>query len=150
MDGKTVVVGDPDNIKEIEMRFPAVKDNPRVVFTYYPHIYTRIPVTLPMDLAIHESVHLKQQKEMTPLIWWDRYLKDDDFLIEQEIEAYGTQYAFALLQTTRGNADRFKDFLASDLASDVYGNVIGYNEAESKIRRYAKTVNTDTIKALIG
>lgn len=143
---ETIIKGLPPNIEEIYARFPDVKGNDRVVYTHYPHIYKQVDLILPDDLVMHEATHLRQQEDDSQ--WWDRYLKDDEFLLSQEIEAYGTQYAYTLLVESRQRADRMKDDMAITMASEVYGNIISFSKAESKIRHYAKTVDKDTLQAL--
>ena len=137
---ETIIKGIPPNLDAIQERFTATKGNLRVIYTYYPHIYVQVEAILPDDLMVHEATHLAQQEMHLPALWWDRYLKDDEFLLEQEIQAYGNQLAYALLIGPRARADRLKDQLASDLASDVYGKIISFTKAETAIRYYAKTV----------
>lgn len=144
---ETIVKGTPPLIEEIYRRFPEVQGKVLVVYTHYPHVYKQVDLPLPPDLMIHEATHLRQQ-ESDPQVWWDRYLKDNEFLISQEIEAYGAQYAYLRATYPRSFADKRKDGMASDLASGMYGNIISFTEAESKIRHYAKTVDTATLQAL--
>jgi hypothetical protein len=145
----TILVGDPDNIEEIHAKFPAVKDNPYVVFTYYPHVYKRIDLDLPLDLQIHEATHLKQQEVMGGAAWWKSYLEDEEFLLEQEIEAYGTQLAFLMHYSKRKQMERGKEQFALQLSSAMYGNIISYAEAESKIRNYAKSVDKSSFEVAL-
>lgn len=133
----------PPNFSEIESQFTYEGQSLKgkdVVFTYYPHIYVPSGRELPPDLQVHENIHLHQQEEMTVKVWWMRYLKDPDFRLEQELEAYGAQARF--WKPWGNKMFRFKvmDF-ARDLSSDAYGNIISFAEAESKIRNVAKNID---------
>ena len=145
----TILVGDPDNIEEIHAKFPAVKDNPYVVFTYYPHIYKRVDLELPLDLQVHEATHLKQQEVIGGAAWWKSYLEDEEFLLEQEIEAYGTQLAFFMHYSRSKQTHNAKEQFAMQLSSAMYGNIISYAEAESKIRNYAKSVDKSSFEVAL-
>lgn len=134
----------PPNWEDIVERFPVVKEaldahgNLRVVFTYAPYIYVPGGQRLHPDIYVHETIHLKQQGE-NPALWWDSYLKDDAFRLEQELQAYGAQLA---MFNESGNRvfEYMKDRLAQDLSSVFYGKIISFGEAASKIRRIAKSI----------
>lgn len=129
----------PPNWDAVVARFPIVAEHQnRVVFTYAPYIYVPGGQELPPDLYVHESIHLKQQGD-APEAWWGRYLTDADFLLDQELEAYGAQLA---MFNNAGNRvfEIVKDRLATDLSSDFYGKVISFGEAVSQIRRIAKAL----------
>ena len=130
----------PPNFAAICAVFPDAVTHEGAIFSYAPHIYA--PKLTPGQglaphLHIHEQVHHQQQKAIGgPEIWWERYLADVNFRLEQEIEAYRAQYQFVL--TNHGNNRGTQDFLfkiACDLSGPLYGNIISYGAAESKIRR---------------
>ena len=113
-------------------------DEDRVVITYGNTIYLNHKESITHDLFVHESVHCKQQgyNEAGASNWWDDYLHDDSFRLEQELEAYRAQYAFL----KRHIKDRNKLFLqlrrlSIDLSSQMYGNIIGQMEALQEIRK---------------
>lgn len=127
-----LVKGLPPNIKEIQEVFGETPKE--VVFTYGSKVYIQDMETIPDHIKIHETVHIKQQNN-DPEGWWKKYLSDQVFRLQEEIEAYGTQFAW-VKKNTRG--DKFhKDvlyILARDLSSSMYGNLLSIGEAESKIR----------------
>lgn len=135
----------PPNWDAITETFPAIKDATRTIITYFPNVYvpyTKVEV-LPPDLAIHEGIHLKQQEEIGAEAWWSMYLKDQGFRLKQELEAYGAQYAF--FRNYQNAIKKHVIFrIASDLSSDMYGNIISYAEAETLIKKYAKALDTNT------
>lgn len=65
------------------------------VFVYGDTIYNPSGDEIPPDVVVHEKVHMKQQKEFaTPDLWYTKYIYDKSFRLEQEVEAYATQYQF--------------------------------------------------------
>ncbi len=124
----------PPNYEEIKSKFDLEKQKP--VFTYGSTLYNPHMITIPEDLLIHESIHGEQQKHDDTIakLWWQRYIEDTKFRIDQEIEAYGFQYAF-ICQKIKDRNMRFKYLhqFAIMLSSKMYGNAIGYNEAKRLI-----------------
>lgn len=137
---KHVVRDVPPNWTDIIQAFPIVAEaKDRVVFTFYPNIYVPGEKRLPPDVYVHETVHLKQQEAYGVEKWWDQYIYDPVFRLEQELEAYGVQ--LALYNDGRSRVFEYmKDRLAQDLSSEFYGRLISFGEAASKIRRIAKSL----------
>jgi hypothetical protein len=147
-----IIVGYPPNFERIKgkVNLEGAEEGVKgFVFAYNGRIYN--PAGLPMvaHLILHEQVHFKQQKEIGGAdLWWDKWLEDDAFRLSQELEAYGEQYAFILKVAEQGLKDRnrrtketlyYLNALATDMSSEIYGNLISYSEAKAKIRDYAKT-----------
>lgn len=128
----------PPNYEQILEVFD-VKDKP-VVFTYGNVLYN-VPegYKVPEHLFMHEKIHSKQQGD-NPVDWWDKYMKDLDFRLEQEIEAYAVQYKFVKDTERRKTSDWFLDRIAHDLASEVYGSIIPFEQAKIKIKRLANEI----------
>jgi len=131
----------PPNWLDIIKRFPAIEQMvDRVIFTYYPEVYVPSGAKLPSDIQLHEGIHLRQQHEYGVASWWKRYLADDDFRLEQELEAYAAQLH---MWRPAGNSQfqKAKDRMVNDLISPAYDLKITYSEAEGKLRRYEKLLN---------
>ncbi len=64
-----------------------------MVFAYYPYIHV-YRGSLDEDIAVHECIHLGRQKEMGVEVWWEKYLTDDKFRLNEELLAYRAQYRF--------------------------------------------------------
>lgn len=126
----------PPNYLFIKLAFPLCEER-KAVFCYGDTIYNPFMVEINDNLKIHESVHALQQNDK-PELWWTKYINDSEFRLEQEVEAYGTQYAFIKQNSNTKLSDWVKEQLAKALSSGLYGDVISYQEAESKIRNYAK------------
>jgi len=108
-----------------------------VIYAYGDTIYNPSGADLPDHLIIHEETHCEQQGN-DPRRWWDRYLTDPYFRIDQEIQAYARQFAF-ICQTVkdRNRQHRICMDLAITLAGPIYGNVIGQINAYKRIKSLA-------------
>lgn len=116
-------------------------DEFKPIFSYGDIIYNPYNINVTPDLEVHEEVHMKQQGEDVEG-WWNRYLIDKDFRLKQEIEAYGTQFHWVKSKIqNRILVEWSKEKMAQALSGDMYGNLLSYGEAESKIRNYAKSLN---------
>ena len=138
----------------------AFKINPvTAIFTYGDTIYNPNNIPLNRHLVEHECVHMKQQKamvikkgnnvgmtekntleQMTPALWWGKFLRDVNFRIDQEARAYGHQYD-VICETIkdRNLRARVKQDLARSFSGPLYGNCISQAEAANLIFKFAKT-----------
>lgn len=110
---------------------------PSVVFAYGDAVYSPSGAELPADLVAHEEVHLRQQAEIGgPEVWWERYLADRDFRLEQELEAYRVQIAFHGDRAARRACFRR---VARDLARPMYGSLVSAEQARRLLSPIAST-----------
>lgn len=118
-----------------------LKPNPEyVVFTYGDTIYIPGGKPMPDHLIEHECTHVEQQKEYPGGrdAWWDRYISDGLFRIQQEVEAYASQYRFICAKVKdRNHQNSWLLGLARDLSSPMYGSVVGPNGAYRMIKEKA-------------
>ena len=107
------------------------------VYSFATTIFNPDGVDIPDHLIVHESVHGEQQKhdELVAKFWWERYLADPFFRVEQEVEAYHEQYKFICTKIKDKNA-RFRNLhmLAQFMCSPMYGQCITYTDAIRRIR----------------
>ena len=107
------------------------------VFTFGDTLYNPSNAIIPDHLLIHEEVHAKQQEhnDVVAKLWWQRYIADSKYRIDQEVEAYSTQYKFICEKVKDKNA-RYRNLnaLAEQLSGKMYGNSISYTDAIRKIR----------------
>lgn len=116
----------PPNYAEIAEAFDLTGVKP--VFSYRPFLYNPHNCPIPDHLLTHELVHQEQQQD--PKAWWNRYLEDRDFRLEQELAAYRAQYQFGKKWIKdRNTLFRFLDALATELSGKMYGEIIGRDEA---------------------
>lgn len=127
----------PPNINEINNALgDCSKSKP--VYCYGSTIYNPYKRVITPDVEIHEQVHSRQQGQF-PEIWWEQYFVDKEFRLNQEIEAYGTQYDYVLKHIEQGKLRRWMlEKLSMELSGSAYGNLISYAKAESRIRSFTK------------
>jgi len=132
-----IILKTPPNYDEITKVFDLSKSQP--LFAYGEDIYNPHNSPISPDLLAHEQVHIIQMlKYGDTKKWWDKYLKDKKFRLEQEIEAYGIQYLSFKGVVNEKMASVFLTRFAAILSGDMYGKMLSLQEAESKIRNYAK------------
>jgi len=128
----------PPNYKMVISVFPAVKEMHGTVFTYGDIIYyPYMKRAIPDHLIVHEKTHSRQQGN-NPAEWWDKYLADTNFRLDQELEAYQKQYAYYVAKN-HNLKDRawFLEAIAGDLSGAMYGNLITKLDAMELIKNYA-------------
>ncbi len=96
----------PPNYKQITAAIPAVAKNKAIVFVYAPYIYSPAGIELRPDLKAHEEVHVTRQGD-DPQAWWDKYLVDTDFRLQEELVAYQVQYKYMEVHYDRANLAHF-------------------------------------------
>ena len=135
LDDPIVVINKfPPNIKDIEKVFDLT--NKRPIFAWGGIIFNPYNAVIDEPLRIHELTHFAQQQGK-PKEWWDKYLVDKKFRLEQEIEAYSNQYnSYRKLTKDRNFLARYLFRLASDLSSSMYGNIITVSEATKRIKDF--------------
>lgn len=126
----------PPNYKKISAIFDLNGIKP--VFTYGRVIYNPHKSDIQNDVIVHERVHIRQQSsdQMNPDKWWEMYITDVKFRLEQEIEAYRAQYAY-VCENIKDKNSRFRMLhsYAQNLASKMYGHIISYTDAIIRIKK---------------
>ncbi len=110
-------------------------------FTYGDTLYNPAKLPIPNDIIVHERVHMKRQSkgEMTPELWWGKWLRDEKFRINEESIAYGAQFrALKTIYKDRNQQNQILINLAKSLSGTLYGNTIGQVEAMLLIKSYAQ------------
>lgn len=119
----------PPNYAELKKVFK-LEGHENVIFTYGDTLY--IPAgegtVIDKPLMKHEETHSRQQKEMGVQWWWDRFLSEPNFRMEQEIEAYRNQYA-AMGDLPLQQRQAYVTHMAKDLSSEIYGNIMKFEDA---------------------
>jgi hypothetical protein len=131
------VVNEPPPIFEkIAEKFPVVRTNRAVIFTYGDTIYNPGGNYIDDELMLHEETHIRQQAMMNggKDAWWDKYLEDPQFRTDQELEAYQAQFNATRTRYGRPVWRRELKRLARDLSSPIYGNILSYDEAAKLIK----------------
>lgn len=128
----------PPNYKEIKEVFPDVESY-KPVFCFGDVVHNPFNIQVKRDLEIHEAVHSKQQGS-EPALWWDRYLKDVEFRLSQEVEAYAFQLKYIKSELPERIYRFFLDKISEMLSSSMYGNIISKSKAETKVRKYMQSL----------
>ena len=109
----------------------------REVWTFGDVVFNPAKLDIPDHLWAHESVHGEQQKHDATVakLWWMRYIDDQKFRVDQEVEAYQAQYRFICTKLKDRNA-RYRNLhiLATDLCGPMYGRAISYTDAIRRIK----------------
>ena len=126
----------PPNWTQIQLALK-IKDKP--IFCYGDTIYNPYKEEVTPDRHYHEYIHSEQQEKIGIQNWWEQYLTNTDFRLNQELEAYGEQLIWVKKHVTdRKFIQMMLENYADALSSGTYGNMLEYGEAESKLRNYAK------------
>lgn len=102
-----------------------------IVIAYYPDIYVKEGY-LPESKIVHEKVHLERQKEIGVVWWWERYLSDKKFRLQEELMAYQAEIDYIYgphSKTLLQYRDARVEQLLREISSTMYGNIISYEEA---------------------
>ena len=122
----------PPNISQIRAVLPVTERN---IFAYANQIYNPGRQTLPVWLIEHEKVHFQQQADIGVRKWWDRYLSDVEFRLNQEMPAHRREYfEFCKVNADRNSRSMYLQQMARRLAAPMYGSIITVAKAIKEIR----------------
>jgi hypothetical protein len=100
------------------------KITPYTIFAYNKEIYSDYPLT--EDLLIHELKHIERQNKIGVDNWVDAFLNNDAFRLNEEVIAYKAQINSI---SDRNERYKLKLLCAKNLSSDLYGDLVSYEEA---------------------
>lgn len=105
-----------------------------VIWAYGNAIHSKYPIR-DKSLYAHEGTHLEQQQTIGVVKWWDQYLEDPEFRFSQELEAYQAQWQW-IKKNLRSREEQVVRLsrLAKDFSSPMYGNIVTYQEALTRIK----------------
>jgi len=104
------------------------------IFCWGDTIYSPGGGKITRALVAHEATHSEQQGTEIQK-WWDSYLADPIFRLEQEIAAHVMEYRkFRDYTFSRKLRDEYLNGVASRLCSPLYGNLIPQKDAVKIIR----------------
>lgn len=123
----------PPNWDKIAEKFHLDWKLDNVIVTYGDVIYCQ--TELSDQKLIHETVHVKQQKDFGVDKWWQAYFDNPNFRLAQEEEAYKAEAEWIKLShLSRDEKYRRLRRIALDLSGKIYGNIISYDEAIKMLR----------------
>jgi hypothetical protein len=129
----------PPNIDVLKAYFPITENQ---LFAYNGIIYNPSGKPIESHLRLHEETHINQQKAISN--WWNKYIEDSNFRLEQEIQAFAVQYAYGKKVYLSKTSDEMLDDFATNLSSPLYGNIIEKEKAKTAIRLKAKEYGEKT------
>lgn len=141
---QTVVVDYPPCFERCcEVFGRANVDRKGVIFSWGDRIYNPGNVGIPRELAAHEAVHgLRQLRysmslehdltdEQRTEAWWERYLTDPLFRLDEELYAHHAEYIAR--KKRHGHEPRVFNAIAERLAGPLYGNLLTVAQAKHAI-----------------
>lgn len=123
----------PPNYEAIVKAIPDVKNSPNIIFSYGHDLYIPSGIELGPDYMVHEETHGREQIDMGVDIWWDKYLADPRFRLEQELKAYRRQYGYATGRYPKHIRKSLLEKISKDLSSEMYGGIVDQKEARDLI-----------------
>lgn len=87
-----VLKGFPPNFRDIVNQFPQARAR-GVIFSYGETVYVNGDTTLPLELRAHEAKHGERQLAIGVAEWWEKYLSDPQFRLEEELIAHKAEVA---------------------------------------------------------
>lgn len=124
----------PPNYRKIAAVFE-LRRWPGAIFCYGDIIYNPSGNEIIPALIAHETAHAERQKPyVDPELWWDRYLADKRFRLEEEIVAHRVEWLrFCDEGWNRAERRRYLAAIAGRLASPLYGSMITVHRAREII-----------------
>lgn len=125
----------PDIFPKIKEAFPEANLSRGLMIAYKGEIYTQIDPS--PDEYVHEETHLRQQSRIGDALWWEYYIGDPKFRLEQEIEAYKAQADYIRSHPTLYTFPerRFRiQKMAELLSGPLYGNLVTYEFARELLK----------------
>lgn len=124
----SILISEPPIYDRLVEKFNVSMDN-GLIIAYYPNIHCRFEI--PELKRIHESIHLARQKDMGVEFWWDLYLSNEQFRLEEELLAYGAEIkAIRELDIDRNNRRFLLNEIYTNLSSSMYGNLLTKEQAK--------------------
>lgn len=120
---------EPAVYKECQRVFRVGEWKVGIVIAYYPNIYCINDLSERPDIIVHEQTHLVQQDLYGVEKWWERYLTDPKFRLEQEVPAYRNQIAYMRKNYNGNRNKRLIQCFCRDMVA-LYGDMIS-SEAEA-------------------
>lgn len=108
-----------------------LEDKP-VVFAWGMTIYNPTGAQLPRTLIAHEHTHGERQLAAGDVeAWWERYLTDPLFRLDEEIYAHHAEYQ--AFKRRHGHRPRDLNMIAERLSSPLYGRLVTLEQAKHAI-----------------
>lgn len=129
-----IIQAHPPLFALIDQKFE-VRGKP-VIYCWGDTIFNPQGIKVPSYLVAHEEVHSERQgtgdAEITA--WWMRYIEDQSFRLSEELPAHQAEYrAYRKRHGPGGRTVQYLNEVARKLSSPLYGSVIDYQQARTRI-----------------
>lgn len=116
-----IITGRPPNFTKLAAVFPAALKS-GTIFAYAPNVYVSGKSELSPSLEVHEKVHISRQESYNggPEAWWDRYLVDREFRLEEELVAHMHEYRYLSDYGSREERREALKVVAKRLSGPLY------------------------------
>lgn len=123
----------PPNYEQIIQAIPDVKNTPTIIFAYGDTLYIPSGATIDDHYMVHEEAHGAEQLQMGVDVWWEHYLAEPRFRLEQELIAYRAQYKDLEANYPRHIRKATLVKISKDLSGAMYGKIVDKNKARQLI-----------------
>lgn len=107
-------------------------------FAWGDTIYVPAGRALPEEILLHELVHLERQAG-DPETWWEHWLTDTAFRLDEEARGYGAQLAWIRERLRSGKHRHLvATRIAAMLSGPLYGELADHNAAARLLAKYSK------------
>ncbi len=123
----------PPNYSNIQRIIDPPKD---AVFPYGNILYNPSGEEIPPDIQYHENTHCHRQKKYpSPELWWQKWLLDKEFRLEEELIAFSAQLKFIKQFYPNKAVKEALEEMAENLSTN-YKLDLNKHEAATLIRKY--------------
>lgn len=106
-----------------------------VIFAWGWTVYNPFAIVVSPQLLAHEGVHCHRQESGGPEKWWDRYIEDAEFRLEEEIPAHIAEFKDICTRVKDRNSCAVAlHRISARLSSPMYGNLIAHAAARKLIQ----------------
>lgn len=125
----------PPNYLDIIKALPWVKGKNGIVYAWGDILYNPSMAHITPWLEAHEGVHGERQGAEI-LQWWDRYLTDPQWRLEEEIPAHRAEWKrYRKVTGSQAMKTRYLRKIADRLSGPLYGNLIDLPGAIKEINQ---------------
>lgn len=123
----------PPNFKRLIEHFP-IQGKPGILYAFGDVLYNPSGVKIPKWVMRHEEVHGKQQNIDGVADWWDRYILNPAFRLDEELLAHRAEWqSYQGYFKAKHARNTYLHKIAVRLSSPLYGNLIDYDRAVKEI-----------------
>jgi hypothetical protein len=128
-----IVVDKPPNWDELNAVF-GLETKRGLLYAFGDILYNPDGIAVSPPIMAHEEVHKDQQGNDIEG-WWQRYIVDINFRLNQELEAHRREWkVYKQMVKDRNYRSAYLSYISSRLASSLYGNVVTSKDAKQLIK----------------